>query len=155
MGVRKYQHFLFMVIRRVIFVLTLVVAAVCFVQAAVAFANDTVIEQNIEVVTSMMTLDQNIGQMTELTIDLLGDLINGEFKLNDIKLHKAIREFKVGSFLNAPGLVGQSREIQQEIIAKIQAMFLFPVLTLCNIAHIKKNEPKGSDKRRESDVNYL
>jgi beta-glucosidase len=52
-----------------------------------------------------MTLDEKIGQMTELSIDVLGEFINDEFKLDDAKLHKAIAEFKVGSFLNAPGLL--------------------------------------------------
>ena len=55
-----------------------------------------------------MDLDAKIGQMTELAIDVLGETINGEFQLDEAKLHKAIAEYKVGSFLNAPGPVAQS-----------------------------------------------
>ena len=43
-------------------------------------------------------------------IDVLGETINGEFQLDEAKLHKAIAEYKVGSFLNAPGPVAQSHE---------------------------------------------
>nr|WP_321375278.1 glycoside hydrolase family 3 N-terminal domain-containing protein [uncultured Bacteroides sp.] len=96
--------------------------ATCFMQVATfASAKDTKTEQKIEAVISKMTLDEKIGQMTELTIDVLGDIVNGEFKLNPAKLHEAIAKFKVGSFLNAPGPVAQNKEKWQEIIGEIQA----------------------------------
>ena len=88
----------------------------------VAIAKDSLIERKVESIISKMTLDEKIGQMTELAIDVLGDVVNGEFKINDAKLRKAIAEFKVGSFLNAPGPVAQSKEKWQEIIGQIQAM---------------------------------
>ncbi len=97
--------------------------AACSMQVAPpAIPKDSQIEQQVNEVLSKMTLDEKIGQMTELAIDVLGDFENGEFKLDDAKLNKAIAEFKVGSFLNAPGPVAQSREKWQEIIGKIQAV---------------------------------
>ncbi len=97
--------------------------AACSTQVAPpAIPKDSQIEQQVEAVLSKMTLDEKIGQMTELAIDVLGDFDNGEFKLDDAKLNKAIAEFKVGSFLNAPGPVAQSREKWQEIIGKIQTV---------------------------------
>jgi len=69
-----------------------------------------------------MTLEEKIGQMTELSIDVLGDFVGDEFQLDEAKLKKAIGEFKVGSFLNAPGPVAQNREKWQEFIGRIQAI---------------------------------
>ncbi|MCD8265148.1 MAG: glycoside hydrolase family 3 C-terminal domain-containing protein [Tannerellaceae bacterium] len=97
----------------------------CLTQATPpAIGKDPVTEQKIEALISKMTLDEKIGQMTELTIDVLGDFVDDEFRLNEDKLHKAIAEFKVGSFLNAPGSVAQSKEKWQEIIGKIQAVLM-------------------------------
>lgn len=102
---------------------SVIIAFDCFSQQTrPAIAKNAKIEQQIDAVLSRMTLDEKIGQMTELSIDVLGEFVNGEFKLDDAKVHKAIAEFKVGSILNAPGPVAQSREKWQEIISKIQAV---------------------------------
>lgn len=112
-----------MIPKKVLLIPVLAVMAACSKQAAPpAITEDPQIEKQVEKVLSKMTLDEKIGQMTELAIDVLGDFVDGEFKLDDAKLHKAIVEFKVGSFLNAPGPVAQSREKWQEIIGKIQAV---------------------------------
>ncbi|MDH6309505.1 beta-glucosidase [Dysgonomonas sp. PFB1-18] len=112
-----------MILKKILLVPVLVAMAACSKQAvSPAIPEDSQIEKQVEEVLSKMTLDEKIGQMTELAIDVLGDFENGEFKLDDAKLHKAIAEFKVGSFLNAPGPVAQSREKWQEIIGKIQAV---------------------------------
>ena len=76
-------------------------------------------------------LDAKIGQMTELAIDVLGETINGEFQLDEAKLHKAIAEYKVGSFLNAPGPVAQSPEKWNEIISRIQELSMTEIGIPC------------------------
>lgn len=98
--------------------------AACSIQAAppVAIAKDAKLEQQVETTLSKMTLEEKIGQMTELSIDVLGSFVDGEFKLDEAKLHKAIAEYKVGSFLNAPGPIAQDRAKWQEIIGAIQSM---------------------------------
>lgn len=113
-----------MTLKNILLIPTMVAMAACSKQVAPppAIAKDPQIEQQVEKILSKMTLDEKIGQMTELAIDVLGDFDNGEFKLDEAKLHKAIVEFKVGSFLNAPGPVAQTREKWQEIIGKIQDM---------------------------------
>lgn len=112
-----------MIQKKILLIPVSMVMAACSTQVAPpAIAKDPQIEQQVEAVFSKMTLDEKIGQMTELAIDVLGDFDDGEFKLDDAKLNKAIAEFKVGSFLNAPGPVAQSREKWQEIIGKIQAV---------------------------------
>ncbi|PTN05030.1 glycoside hydrolase family 3 N-terminal domain-containing protein [Mangrovibacterium marinum] len=103
-----------------IFSSTIMVACTTQVTPPSAVAEDPKIEQQVSDIIKKMTLDEKIGQMTELSIDVLGEFVNDEFKLDDAKLHKAIAEFKVGSLLNAPGPVAQSREKWQEIIGKIQ-----------------------------------
>ena len=75
-----------------------------------------------EATLSKMTLEEKIGQMTELAIDVLGGFVDGEFQLDEAKLRKAIAEYKVGSFLNAPGPVAQDKDKWQEIIGTIQSM---------------------------------
>lgn len=98
--------------------------AACSIQAAtpVAITKDARLEEKVEATLSKMTLEEKIGQMTELAIDVLGDFVDGEFRLDEAKLRKAIAEYKVGSFLNAPGPVAQDRNKWQEIISTIQAM---------------------------------
>ena len=84
-----------------------------------------------EELLSKMDLDAKIGQMTELAIDVLGETINGEFQLDEAKLHKAIAEYKVGSFLNAPGPVAQSPEKWNEIIGRIQELSMAEIGIPC------------------------
>ncbi|MDL2214950.1 glycoside hydrolase family 3 C-terminal domain-containing protein [Dysgonomonas sp. OttesenSCG-928-M03] len=112
-----------MILKKILLISISASLAACSKQAAPpAITEDSRLEQQVEEVLSKMTLDEKIGQMTELAIDVLGDFEDGEFKLDDGKLNKAVAEFKVGSFLNAPGPVAQSREKWQEIIGKIQAV---------------------------------
>ena len=96
-----------------------------------AIPEDAKIEQQVEELLSKMDLDAKIGQMTELAIDVLGETINGEFQLDEAKLHKAIAEYKVGSFLNAPGPVAQSPEKWNEIIGRIQELSMTEIGIPC------------------------
>lgn len=99
------------------------VAAACSKQAATpAIPQDSRIEEQVESVLAKMTLEEKVGQMTELAIDVLGEFVDGEFRLDEAKLREAIAVYKVGSFLNAPGPVAQDRDTWNEIIGRIQAM---------------------------------
>ena len=106
-----------------------VTSAACSIQAAgVAIPSDPDIEAAVERTLSKMSLDEKIGQMTELSIDVLGDWKDGEFFLDPQKLHEAIAVYKVGSVLNAPGgptaqtpakwekLIGQIQEVSMKEI---------------------------------------
>lgn len=78
--------------------------AACVAQAAIqAIPKDAAIEAAVEKTLAGMTLDEKVGQMTELSIDVLGQWRDGEFFLDPEKLHEAIGVYKVGSVLNAPG----------------------------------------------------
>ena len=48
--------------------------------------------------------------MTELSIDGLGNVVGGEFKLDQDNVKNAIGKYKVGSVLNAPGPDAPRRE---------------------------------------------
>ena len=85
-----------------------------------AIPYDAQVEEKVEEVLSGMTLEEKIGQMTQLTIDVLGEFVDGEFRLNEDKLHNAIAGYKVGSILNTPGTVAQDLDKWQEIIGRIQ-----------------------------------
>lgn len=101
--------------------LTATIGIACASQAvSPAIRQDKDIEEKIEKTLGRMTLEEKIGQMTELSIDVLGEWKDGEFRLDRDKLHNAIAKFKVGSVLNAPGPVAQTPEKWQEIIGLIQ-----------------------------------
>jgi beta-glucosidase len=101
--------------------LAVIVAMVaCQKQVTVpAISEDTEIEAKIDKVLAGMTLDEKVGQMTQLAIAVLGEWKDGEYVIDDAKLHKAVAEYKIGSFLNAPGQ-GLSKEKWQEIVGRIQ-----------------------------------
>jgi len=88
--------------------------------ARTAIDKDGNIEAKIESTLAKMTLEEKIGQMTELCIDVLGSGKGDDFRLDREKLRNAIVNYKVGSVLNAPGPVAMSREHWYEVIKEIQ-----------------------------------
>lgn len=87
-----------------------------------AIPSDKKLEAKVEKTLSKMTLEEKIGQMTELSIDVLGEWKDGEFQLNKEKVYNAIAKYKVGSVLNSPGPVAQTPQKWQEIIGTIQEL---------------------------------
>lgn len=107
--------------RKTMVLFSILLMASCHQQTpAPVIVSDVQVEEKVEQVLSKMTLDEKIGQMTQLSIDVLGSFVNGEFVLDESKLQQAIAEFKVGSVLNAPGPVAQTAAKWQEIIGRIQ-----------------------------------
>lgn len=95
--------------------------AACTDQAATQAINrDGDLEKRVEKTLSKMTLDEKIGQMTELCIDVLGSGRGDEFQLDEQKLHEAIAVYKIGSVLNAPGPQAVTPKRWREIIGRIQ-----------------------------------
>src|SRR6185503_276759 len=54
----------------------------------------------IEALLKQMTLAEKVGQMTQLTIDMVTTGDDQEVKIDDAKLRKAVVEYGVGSILN-------------------------------------------------------
>jgi beta-glucosidase len=96
-----------------------IVIATALQPALAAIPRDAALEAKVEKTLSRMTLDEKIGQMTELTLDVLGDWQGDEFVLNPQKLNNAIAKYKVGSVLNVPG-VALTRAQWMKIIGTIQ-----------------------------------
>ena len=90
---------------------------------APAIPSDPVIEAHIQEWLKKMTLEEKIGQMCEITIDVVSDFEaskkNG-FTLNPAMLDTVIGKYKVGSLLNVPLSVAQKKEKWAEAIKKIQ-----------------------------------
>lgn len=88
-----------------------------------AIPGDEVIENRISEILSGMTLEEKVGQMCQLTIDVLQDKEAPEdegFRLSESALDKVIGKYKVGSILNVPLGVAQTISTWQSVITKIQ-----------------------------------
>ena len=85
---------------------------------------DANIETKIEKMLSRMTLEEKIGQMLELNLDVIGKVTNpqGEWKLDENMLDTIIQKYKVGSFLNAPNTRAASVKQWMEWIPLIQKL---------------------------------
>ena len=76
-------------------------------------------EQDINAHISKMTIEEKVGQMTELAIDVIGHWEGDNFVLDKDKLERALIKYKVGSILNAPGPVAQTPEYWYKTISAI------------------------------------
>lgn len=88
-----------------------------------AIPADTNIEANIQKWLEKMTLEEKIGQMCELTVDVVTDFKatqkNG-FTLSEAQLDTVIGKYKVGSILNVPLGVAQKKETWAKMMKRIQ-----------------------------------
>ena len=90
---------------------------------APAIPSDPVIEAHIQEWLKKMTLEEKIGQMCEITIDVVSDFEASKkkgFTLNPAMLDTVIGKYKVGSLLNVPLSVAQKKEKWAEAIKQIQ-----------------------------------
>ena len=72
--------------------------------AQFAIPRDAKLEAKVEKTLAKMTLDEKIGQMLELNLDIMGKYdANRVWQLNETMLDTLISKWKVGSILNAPG----------------------------------------------------
>ncbi len=84
-------------------------------------AKDAALEQKIEQTLSKMTLEEKIGQMCEITVDVITDMGKKDsFTIDKAKLDTVIGKYKVGSILNVPLGVAQSKEVWAAAIKEIQ-----------------------------------
>ena len=90
-----------------------------------AIPSDPVIEANIQEWLQKMTLEEKIGQMCEITIDVVTDFEASQkngFTLDKAKLDTVIGKYKVGSLLNVPLSIAQPKEKWAEAIKQIQEL---------------------------------
>ncbi len=89
-----------------------------------AIPRDAAIEKKIEKTLSKMTLDDKVGQMLELNLDIMGKMVPSDNKMiwqmNETMVDTCISKYKIGSILNAPGTRAATVEQWQEWIGLIQ-----------------------------------
>jgi len=82
-------------------------------------------DERIEEILAEMTLEEKVGQMTQITLSHLlkqgEDGVQEPFELDTARLKKALLDYKVGSILNNGGHAN-SLEKWHEIISRIQTM---------------------------------
>ena len=90
-------------------------------QVKPAIAGDAAIEKKVEQTLRKMTLEEKVGQMMELTLDVFGHFNGqGKWELNVARLDSILTNFKVGSILNVPGSYCPTRQEWEEWIGVIQ-----------------------------------
>ena len=86
-----------------------------------AIPRDAALEKKVEKTLAKMTLDEKIGQMLELNFDIMGRYgADGTWQVNEQMLDTIIKNWKVGSILNAPGTRAATVEQWQKWIQLIQ-----------------------------------
>lgn len=91
-----------------------------------AIPRDPEIEKKVEATLKKMNLDQKVGQMLELNLDVFGhtDWSTGtpKWTLDEARLDTVIQKWQPGSFLNSPGTYAGSLEQWQYWIPTIQKL---------------------------------
>ena len=91
------------------------------VSAQFAIPRDAKLEAKVEKTLGKMTLDEKIGQMLQLNLDIMGKYDASRiWQLNETMLDTCISKWKVGSILNAPGTRAATVAQWQEWIELIQ-----------------------------------
>ncbi len=95
------------------------IGACCSPAVEPAIPSDSRIEKNVEKILSGMTLEEKVGQMTQITATAIA---------NGLEITPAgdsiLRVHKVGSVLNTPGDIAQSPEGYEQFISELQRISL-------------------------------
>jgi beta-glucosidase len=102
-----------------------------FIIAIVLFANSLLlsaqpkktvndIDRKVDSLIAQMTLEEKVGQMTEVTSDVVSTTTNGVHEIDADKIKEAILKYHVGSILNVSGHA-YDRKHWYEVISAIQA----------------------------------
>ncbi|MCM1347020.1 MAG: glycoside hydrolase family 3 C-terminal domain-containing protein [Bacteroides sp.] len=88
------------------------------VQPAIPY--DAELEKEVEQTLSRLTLDEKIGQMCELTIDVVTDMSSKDIcRLDEEKMNKVFNTYKVGSILNVPLSIAQTPDTWCRLIREL------------------------------------
>ena len=91
-------------------------------QAAPAIAPDADIESRVKAIVASMSLDDKVGQMCEVVVDLVcaDSTVNGLPVSDSAKLDTIFNIYRVGSILNTAQGHAQPREVWYSLISDIQ-----------------------------------
>jgi beta-glucosidase len=87
---------------------------------------DSMIDDQVQMLLSQMTLEEKVGQMTQVDFSVVGRVKeqNAKDQLDLEKLSNAILTHHVGSILNTPNNMAQSAETWRDLMQTINAMSL-------------------------------
>lgn len=86
-----------------------------------AIAPSDEIEAKVESLLKKMTLEEKVGQMCQLNIDVIQDRsVKDKFVLSEALMDTVFRVYKVGSILNVPFAIAQPLDVWESLIDKIQ-----------------------------------
>lgn len=85
--------------------------------------SDAKIEAKVDQTLKKLTLEEKVGQMMEIVIDLLGgNDKNGVFYIDEHKADSIFTHYKVGSILNAPNTCAPTVQQWEKYMAQIQKL---------------------------------
>lgn len=85
--------------------------------------SDAKIEAKVDQTLKKLTLEEKVGQMMEIVIDLLGgNNKNGVFYIDEHKADSIFSHYKVGSILNAPNTCAPTAQQWEKYMAQIQKL---------------------------------
>ena len=94
-------------------------------QAETVIQADSDIEAKVDSILKKMTLEEKIGQMTQLTLDVVGKgasvyASDMPFELDEKMVDLVLRKYKVGSVLNTPTNTPLTKETWEKVITDLQ-----------------------------------
>lgn len=107
--------------RRIEMILSSACVAVTAAAVPPAIPYDPALEKEVDRIVSGMTLEQKIGQMCEVTIDVIApDRRDAEFRADKDKLDRLMKDYFVGSVLNVPFGQAQTVDVWHRLVADVQ-----------------------------------
>ncbi|MGI9391962.1 MAG: glycoside hydrolase family 3 protein, partial [Parvibaculales bacterium] len=103
------------------YITSIIVSLSLVLVASIASAD----ERKIDALISQMTIEEKVGQMTQINVDLLlkvKDKNKSIYSFNQNALHKAFNIYKVGSILNTPANGSTSQEKWIKLIVDLQQL---------------------------------
>lgn len=87
-----------------------------------AIPADKELESRVKEIVSKMSLDDKVGQMCEVTMDvvLYDSLVNGQVEVEPGKVDSVFNKYRVGSVLNVPMGYAQTPETWYKVISTLQ-----------------------------------
>jgi beta-glucosidase len=102
----------------------LLLCMICFCASTIAFCQGKY-EKQIDSLLYKMTLEEKVGQMAQITLDVVGKGKNRftsyePFELDTSKLRRVLVDYKIGSVINTSNNRARTREQWYNIISQIQ-----------------------------------
>lgn len=87
-----------------------------------AIPRDAAIEGKVQEILSKMSIEDKVGQMCEVTMDLVlyDSLVNGQVEVDPAKVDSIFNKYRVGSVLNVPMGFAQTPDTWYKVISTLQ-----------------------------------